>query len=978
MDAERFNFIKQLLIGLEDVPADERSAYLDRACAGDAALRAEIESLLHEGAPSIMLTGGLGARISPVLASSIRHGATGTVEEIGPYRLVEVLGEGGMGVVYRAEQTAPIRRDVALKVIRYGMDSARIVSRFESERQALAMMEHPNIARVFDAGATPDGRPYFVMELVRGEPVTDFCAHESIPLPERLRLFLQICDGVRHAHQKGIIHRDLKPSNILVARTGEAVVPKIIDFGIAKAVADAAAIPGATIEGQVVGTPEYMSPEQAGVVETGVDARTDVYSLGILLYELVSGKRPYDLRSRTPADIERALRTPPKPPTAVGAREGWLSVLPAGRHARDIDSVALMAIERRPEDRYDSVEQLADDVRRAIEHRPVRARTQTWRYRSTRFVRRNALAVATAGAFALLLAASAVAVVRERNRALASEAQAVAEAARAHAEATKATEVSRFLVELFRESDPARARGANVTARELLARGATRIKSELSGQDEVRATLMDAIGVVYRLLGLYRESEALLTEALGIRRRMFGERHAEVAATLDNLGQVARERNQYETSVGQHREALAIRRAVLGPRDINVAQSLNNLALALREWGKYDEAEPLAREALDIRLASYGPDHPEVLTSMNNLADLVSSRGNRGEAEKLHREVLAARRRVLPAGHPRIGNSLHNVGQLVAMSGRLAEAEPFFREALEINRAAYGPDHPDTTTVQNSLGSMLHDMGRLEEAEPFYRAALAADRRVHGENHMDVAIDMNNLASLLEDTGRLTEAGRMFEQSLAIRRALMGPSHPSVATLLNNLGRLRFAERRLAEAERALTQAIDIRKAAGGTNNSRQAITLTWLGRVHQQRGNLAGAEQNYRAALDIERKIAPKGSPATAAALVSLGRLTVRLGQPGRAEGMLSEALDWRRQSLPARHRGTGEAELALGECLLALSQFDRAEPLLLAGLETTRPALQSAHFDRRSALQLLVTLYERWNKPEEARKFRVAGQVP
>ena len=970
MDADRFKLVKELLLAIEGVPHDQRTAYLDRACGGDQALRAEVESLLHDDAPSIMLTGGLGGRIAPVLGPFLGVEPP-KLESIGPYRLMDVLGEGGMGVVYRAEQTAPIRREVALKLIRYGMDSGRIVSRFELERQTLALMDHPNIARVFDAGTTLDGRPYFVMELVRGEPVTDFCTREGTPLLDRLRLFLQICDGVRHAHQKGVIHRDLKPSNVLVTLGSDGLVPKIIDFGIAKAIGDAA-IPGSTLDGQVVGTPEYMSPEQAGVVESGVDARTDVYSLGVLLYELVSGKRPYDLKSRTPADIDRALRTPPKPPTAIGARGAWFGVVPARRQAHDIDAVALMAIERDPEDRYDSIEQLAEDVRRAIEHRPVRARTQTWTYRGTRFVRRNALAVATAAAFALLLAASVVAVVRQRNFALASEAQAVAEARRANAEAAKATEVSRFLVELFRESDTLQARGANITAREMLDRGATRIRTELSGQDEVRAALMDAIGVVYRLLGLYKESEALLTEALDTRRRALGDRHADVAATLDNLGQVARERNQYERSVGQHREALAIRRAVLGARDPNIGHSLNNLALALREWGKYDEAEPLAREALAIRLAAYGPEHPDVLTSMNNLADLVWSRGNQAEAERLHREVLAIRRRVLPAGHPRIGNSLHNVAQLVAHSGRLAEAEPLFREALEINRTAFGTDHPDTTTVLNSLGNLMHDMGKLEEAEPFHRAALAADRRIHGDNHMDVAIDMNNLASLLEDTGRLTEAGRLFEQSLAIRRAIMGPNHPSVATLLNNLGRLRFAERRLVDAERALTQAIDIRKAAGSTNIARHATTLTWLGRVRQQAGDLTGAERHFTEALELARRVAPNGGPETAMTLISLGRLTVRNGQPGKAEPLLVEALEWRRKSLPAGHRGIGEAELALGECLLGLSRFAAAEPLLLSGLVTAPTLQRSAHFSRTAALQLVVALYEGWGKPEEAQKFR------
>ena len=970
MDPDRFTLIKELLIALEDVPARERAAFLDRACGDDAVLRAEVESLMGEAAPSIMLTGGLGARITPVLASSLPQDSA-TPTEIGPYRIVEVLGEGGMGVVYRAEQTAPIRREVALKLIRYGMDSGRIVSRFEAERQTLALMDHPNIARVFDAGAALDGRPYFVMELVRGEPVTDFCARESTPLIDRLRLFLQICDGVRHAHQKGVIHRDIKPSNVLVTRSGDAIVPKIIDFGIAKAIGDSTAIPGSTIEGQVIGTPEYMSPEQAGILDGGVDARTDVYALGVLLYELVSGKRPYDLKSRTPAEIDRALRTPPKPPTALGDPGHWFGV-PLRRQAHDIDAVALMAIERKPEDRYDSIEQLADDVRRAIEHRPVRARTQTWIYRGSRFIRRHSLAVATAAAFALLLVVSVAAVVRERNRALSSEAQAVAEAGRAQAEATKAKEVSRFLVELFRESDPSRTLGANITARELLDRGAERVGEELSGQDDVRATLMDTIGVVYRLLALYDESERLATDALATRRRTLGDRHPDVATSLDNLGQLAREKSRFELAVRHHREALEIRRTVVGPRSPETAQSLNNLALAFREWGKYDEAEPLAREALDIRLATFAPDHPDVLTVKSSLADLVMSRGNLPEAEKLHREVLEARRRVLPANHPLIARSLNNVASMLGQTGRLTEAEPLFREALAIARTTHGNNHPDVSAALVSLGSLLHDMARLDEAEPLYREALAIDRKHHGDKHLDVAVDLNNLASLLEDKGQLAEAGSMFEQSLVIRRELQGENSPSVAILLGNLGRLRFTENRLADAERVLRQAVEIRKAAGIAVHPRQTISLTWLGRVLYHRGNVAQAEEQFRAAIAIERQLSPKGSPGGAAAVLGLGWLMVRENRAVEAEPLLRESLEWRRTTLRAGHRGIADAELAMGECLTALARFDTAEPLLLSGAASIPVVRGPGLYDRRTANGLLVTLYERWGKPAEAEKFR------
>ncbi len=968
MDPDRFTFIKELLIALEDVPAADRAAYLDRACGDDAELRAEVESLLGEAAPSIMLTGRLGSKITPVL-SSLRH-ESATPTEVGPYRIVEVLGEGGMGVVYRAEQTVPIRREVALKLIRYGMDSGRIVSRFEAERQTLAMMDHPNIARVFDAGTTLDGRPYFVMELVRGEPVTDFCARENMPLLDRLHLFLQICDGVRHAHQKGVIHRDIKPSNVLVTRSGDAIVPKIIDFGIAKAIGDSGATPGSTIEGQVIGTPEYMSPEQAGILDTGVDARTDVYALGVLLYELVSGKRPYDLRNRTPAEIDRALRTPPKPPTAIGEPSPWLGV-PLVRKGHDIDAVALMAIERKPEDRYDSIEQLADDVRCAIEYRPVRARTQTWAYRGSRFIRRHSFAVATAAAFALLLVVSVAAVVRERNRALSSEAQAVAAAGRAQAEATKAKEVSGFLVELFRESDPSRARGANITARELLDRGAQRVGEELSNQDEVRATLMDTIGVVYRLLALYDESEKLATDALATRRRTLGDRHPDVATSLDNLGQLAREQSRFEVAVARHREALEIRRAI-GPRSPETAQSLNNLALAFREWGKYDDAEPLAREALDIRLATLPPDHPDVLSVKSSLADLVMSRGNHEEAEKLHREILDTRRRVLPPNHPSIARSLNNVASMLGQTGRLTEAEPLFREALVITRTAHGDSHPDVSALLVSLGSLLHDMARLDEAEPLYREALAIDRKHHGDKHLDVAVDLNNLASLLEDKGQLAEAGRMFEQSLAIRRELQGENSPSVAILLGNLGRLRFTENRLADAERVLRQAVEIRKIAGIAVHPRQTVTLTWLGRVLFHRGDMAQAEQQFRAAIAIERQLAPKGSPGGASALLGLGWLMVRNNRAAEGEPLLRESLEWRKTTLSPGHRGLADAELAMGECLLALSRFDAAEPLLLSGASAIPVVRGPGLYDRQTAHRLLVTLYERWGKPEEAQKFR------
>ena len=955
MDAERFEIVKRILATLESLPDAERDAWLDSACGGDAQLRSDVESLMSDAdVPSIMRTGGLASRVGSMMADD--RAALG--RHVGPYRLVDVLGEGGMGVVYHAEQTTPIHRHVALKLVPFGMDTARMMSRFESERQTLARMNHPYIAQALEAGAADDGRPYFVMELVHGEPVTDYCAREKPPLAVRLKLFLQICEAVQHAHQRGIIHRDLKPSNVLLTRQGAELVPKIIDFGIAKAVGqDESRQMLTTMQGQLVGTPEYMSPEQAGVIDAGVDTRTDVYSLGVMFYELLCGKRPYDLKKRTAVELERALRTPPIAPSRVAGADG---VLPPRRQmSRDLDAVTMMAIEQRPDDRYASVEQLADDVRRVIEHRPVRARAQTLTYRTQQFIRRHAAGVVTAAVIAAIATAGAAGIVIQRNRAIASEQKAVNEAARARAEADKASEVARFLTDLFREADPSRARGAAVTARELLERGARRLATDLGSQGALRATLMDTIGMVYRALGMIDEAERITTESLAIRREALGPAHRDIAASLDNLGQLSRERTRYEQAEKYHREALAMRKLLLAPSDPDIGQSLSNLALALRERGKYDEARPLVKEAIEIRRAALGPEHSDTLSSMNVLGDIEDSSGNRTEAERWYREVLSVRTRVLPPDDPKLAISLHNVAGILARTGKLKDSEAMLRQALAIRLKILDPDHSDVTATQLNLAGVLQDQGRLDEAEPLYRAALEADRRKNGNQHMDVAIDLNNLASLLEERGRLAEAGQMYRESLAIRLALQGEKHPSVPTVLNNIGRLLLVQGNLAEAERSLRRSIELRKSLGMEKHPRTADTLIWLGRVLVARGRLSEAEQQYAAAIDIHRTASPNGSPGLASARLALGHAKVRQRRAAEAEPLLREALEFRRKNLPAGHRGIGDAEAALAECLLAQSKPDEVDALLASALKTApagpTPLLynQKAVQDLNSALK-------------------------
>ena len=954
MDAERFELVKRLVATLESLPESERGAWLDSACGGDDELKSDVESLMSDAdVPGIMRTGGLASRIGTLIADD--RASLG--RNIGPYRLIEVLGEGGMGVVYHAEQTTPIHRHVALKLVPFGMDTARVVSRFESERQSLARMNHPFIAQALEAGAAEGGRPYFVMELVNGEPVTDYCAREKLPLAARLKLFLQICEAVQHAHQRGIIHRDLKPSNVLLTKQGTELVPKIIDFGIAKAIGENETRQMlSTMQGQLVGTPEYMSPEQAGLIDAGLDTRTDVYSLGVMLYELLCGKRPYDLKKRTAVELDRALRTPPVPPSRVVSPGG---VQPTrGQSSRDLDAVTLMAMEQRPDDRYASVEQLAEDVRRVIEHRPVRARVHTWTYRTRQFVRRHAAAVITAAAIAAIAAAGAVGIVLQRNRAIASEANAVRETARAKAEAEKSAEVARFLTDLFRESDPSRARGASVTARELLERGARRLATDLASHDALRATLMDTIGIVYRALGMIPEAERITTESLEIRRRALGPAHRDIASSLDNLGQLARERTRYEQAEKFHREALAMRKQVLPPGDADIGQSMSNLALALRERGQYDEARPLVKEAIEIRRAALGPEHNDTLASMNVLGDVEDSSGNRAEAERWYREVLTIRTRVLPPDDPKLAISLHNVAGILARRGKLAESEAMLRQALAIRLKVLDPDHADVTATQLNLAGVLQDLGRLDEAEPLYRATLEADRRKNGNQHMDVAIDLNNLASLLEERGKLAEAGKMYQESLAIRLALQGEKHPSVPNVMNNIGRLQFVQGNFTEAERTLRRTIELRKSLGMEKHPRTGDTTVWLGRVLQARGRLADAELQYTTAVSIHRAASPKGSTSLAASLVALGQLKVRQRKAAEAEPLLREALTFRRANLPAGHRGIGDAEAALADCLLSQGKWDEVESLLASALKTA-PTGPSPLVYGQKAVQDLLSSY-------------------
>ena len=567
----------------------------------------------------------------------------------GRYKLLEEIGSGGMGVVYLAEQTEPLRRRVALKVIKLGMDTKGVIARFEAERQALAVMSHPNIARVFDAGATETGRPYFVMELVQGIPITDYCDTNKLATEERLALFVPVCEAVQHAHQKGVIHRDLKPSNILVSVLDGEPVPKIIDFGIARATSQRlSSSTFVTEQGQMIGTPDYMSPEQAEMSGLDVDTRTDIYSLGVILYQLLTGELPFDpvrLRSGGLSEIQKMIREvePPKASTRVGTRKGTRTDAADKRRTDpgslrrllrgDLDWITMRAMAKDRTRRYASASELAADVGRHLHSEPVLAGPPRASYRIGKYVRRHRVGV-TAAAVALAavlvgIAGTSIGFVRARR----AERKAVTEA-------QTAKQVSDFLVSLFAVSDPSESKGNSVTAREILDQGAARIEKDLAGQPVQQARLMTTIGDVYKSLGLYAKAGMMLDKGLALRREALGEKSPEVVDSLLSVGDLYRDEGKYNEAEKALERALAISEGLPGRDESQDAQILHSLGILYDTQGQYVPAEADLRRAVAIREKVLGPEHEDVARSLNSLAVILWNEGKYDDAESTLKRAL--------------------------------------------------------------------------------------------------------------------------------------------------------------------------------------------------------------------------------------------------------------------------------------------------------------------------------------------------
>ena len=749
-------------LGIGD-PA-ERRAYLDGACAGGAALRAEVESLLEANA----VAGEFLLHPPPIGASAAQKTMfipslpelTGT--RIGRYKLLEPIGEGGFGVVWMAEQEEPVRRRVALKIIKPGMDTKEVVARFEAERQALAMMDHSNIASVFDGGATDTGRPYFVMELVKGIPITQFCDERKLSTRERLELFMQVCQAVQHAHQKGVIHRDLKPSNILVTVKDDRPVPKVIDFGIAKATQ--ARLTEKTIFtrfNQWIGTPAYMSPEQAGLGSLDVDTRSDIYSLGVLLYELLTGRTPFDTQKLMEAGYDAVMRTireeePPKPSTrlstlnleelsAVATKRG-AEPAKLGRLVRgDLDWIVMKAIEKDRQRRYETAAGLEKDLGRYLRNEPVTAAAPTLPYRISKFVRRHRTGLAMGAALLVLLVAGTVVSTIEAVRATraeraqkalreqaelgqANEAQLHREAEtsrkQAQAESSKSRQVSQFLAEMLRGVGPSVALGRDTTLlREVLDKTAARVGTDLTNQPEIEAELSSTLSAVYRALADYAVAERMERRALDLRRELWGEEHLEVARSLNNLAQLLCQQGKYGGAVDVGSQALAMRRKLLGNEHREVADSLRTLGVVFHSQGRLEEAVAVFGEAL--RLHGDLDSDLESAATLASLGRALESQGRSAEAETLLRTALAVQQQVLPSEHPAVANTLNHLGNVLSSQGKLAEGEAVQRQGLAMAQHLYRHPHPAIAGAHVGLVRALQRQGKTGAIEELLREELA-------------------------------------------------------------------------------------------------------------------------------------------------------------------------------------------------------------------------------------------------------------
>lgn len=870
---------------------------------------------------------------------------------IGPYRLVQKLGEGGMGQVWLAEQTAPLQRLVAVKLIRAGVADGILLERFESERQVLARMNHPFIAKVFDAGTTLEGTPYFVMEYVPGIPITLYCDQKKLSIHKRIGLFTRVCDGVQHAHQKVIIHRDLKPANILITEIDGQPTPRIIDFGIAKAVRERDSMATMiTRAGNFIGTPAYMSPEQSDPDIQDVDTRSDVYSLAVILYELLTGTLPFDPSQwRSGAMNERFQRLreqdPPRPSvqfrnnTAMQRHKAQIAARLRSTEPQelvnalqgDLDWITMKALERDRARRYGTPSELAADLERYLHNEPIEARPANAAYRIRKYADRHRAGVAVAASLVVLLIAFVVVqtlqlrrITRERDR---------------------ANRIGDFMARMFKVSDPSEARGNSVTARELLDKASGDIETELTTDPELQAGLMYTMGNVYMSLGLDSRGQSLLEKALATQRRTLGAENAETLETAASLATELRYEGKYPESEKLERETVAIQRRVLGPQNAKTLRTSADLAATLFQEGKYSEAEKLQRETLQMQRRLLGPENADTLLSMRDLGTTLRKGGNYPGAEEILREVVDVQRRTIGSDHPDTLRSMNSLANVLLQEAKFSEADQLYREAYETRKRIEGLEHPDTLMAMTNLSNALSEEGHYAEAEKLQREALDVDMRTLGLQNPQTLNAMQNLSYTLGNENHLVEAEQLQRQVISVGGRVLGPEHSEVLNMMNGLAVNLQRDGRYAEAEKLERETLEAERRTLGPEKPQTLDSMNNLGAILQSEGRYAEAEKLQREALAVADRVIGPTHPDTLSIMSNLSETLQKEGHYAEEEKIQREVLANVQQIFGAEAPQSLSATEALAICLSHQNRYDEAKPLFAEAVKiTTRSKAQGA----------------------------------
>ena len=1013
IDPQRMKALFNSTVDLRD-PAD-RPAFLDRECGDNPELRRRLDELLaaYDGPASAVEPTFSVADVTTSLETHAGQTSAGPNQPLideqqtasfspedtppaalfgnviaGRYKIRQEIGEGGMGSVYLAEQTQPVKRKVALKLIKAGMDSRAVLARFESERQALALMDHPNIARVLDGGTTESGRPFFVMDLVNGIPLTDYCDQHCLDLLQRLTLFRQICSAVQHAHQKGVIHRDLKPSNILVESHDGHPVPKVIDFGLAKAISGLKLSEQSlfTPFGTVAGTPLYMAPEQADSSALDIDTRADIYALGVILYELLTGSTPIPRESFKRAAFDEMLRLirevePPTPSSRISSSQGLPTIAasrqiePArlGRFVRgDLDWIVMKALAKERHRRYDSPIAFAHDIERFLAHEPVSAGPPTATYRFKKFIRRHRPQVIAASLLLVVLVGGivgttlglfearrqqgiALAEAREKEKAREAESIERIQAVNRLAQVEKANDI---LGSIFKDLNPLNAEREGKPLGALLAehldQATTQIEGEAIGDPVAVAQVQYSLGEAQLGLGFPEKAISLLTKARATFAAQIGPDHRDTLATIGGLARGYRDAGQVDRALALFKEALPPMQAKLGDDDPLTLATMKDLAFVYVTTGQLDQGLPLSEQALALCKPKLGPDHPETIATMSILAIGYNVAGQFDRSVPLFEEVLALRKRKLGPDHPKTLGSMYNLASALHDAGQNDRAVPVLEQTLKLRTARLGPDHPDTLVSMTALGTVYQIGGKVEQALPLLEASYHLSKAKFGPDNPRTLLSMINLGGAYKAAGQLERAIPLLEEGYRLGTAKLGPDHPQILSGMIVLGQAYTDAGQLDRALPLLEESYQFGKTKLGPDHPHTFETMSILAVAYHKAGRFDKALPLFEETLTLRTARLGPNHSQTLDSMENLARAYKESGKLDRVLPMLRKIVDLRKRQAGADSAKYADGLAALGDNLLDESTWSNAEAILreaLAIREAKQPAIWTT-FETRSLL--------------------------